>query len=1075
MTHVPRHSIRKSQFDDGLPQAVAWSPDGQSIAIGDTRGQVELRTKDGQHQWHKWGHEGYVQSLSWSPDGKRVASASLDHHLRIWEAETGRSLFNCQYQDGGSVSWSPDGQYLAYSTYTGIHLMEAVQGHHVTEIEEFAPVSITWSPDGEWLACGEYWGNRVLLWNYRRGLRQQHFTVRTGPVWSVCWSPDGQHLAAGAKDGSIRIWDVHSGLCRCEWHGYQQPVRALRWSPLNACLACGFEDGTLLLWHPQKPDALISLVHHGDVIWSLDFSPDGQYLVSAANDGAVCRWELPMHMLLSAPAPIYVTLDAYIVRQAATVGRRPTRDFQSEWIPHLPGSDDQSLGVLKVSPKVLETNTWPSMDFFPDGQTLAVGFNIKVLGCWDLASGEALWKERTSSVSSTNDLEVSPDGRWLATASVIGTVCLWDAHSGKLLREFETNLEHYYSGAQRVRWSPDNERLVTVPFLVSDKLVRIWNVHNGTCAFSCEGHQALPRAVDWSPKGHLVASGDDHGELRLWDANTGECVHHVSLHSAPLWDLRWSPDGESLLVGFGNGKVLLWDVHNQTPSFWCQGHESGVCTVAWSPDGLWMVTGSRGKDCTIRIWAAHDGRELNQFGYEEYACYQVTWSTNGNYLAASFNDGTLRFWDARRLLQSAPHENEGLPSFSRLRESEALARAWSQMFRLRIHPPLSLLRDLLALLGKPSTRPLQNEEVLERLRRETGVSGMMRLGWPYEARVGLAALLLHSIAFEEWQPPPSTTPAQLRNALAQALHGDPIAAKPATPPSSLLHKAAQTVDDRMLGLLEMLGAEAVANDPGLPLRLLPRIKQLPALGIETRRLLGVPLRLKHSTGHTLGRSSGMERAQVGGVEMGSMRTDWGALLPSQLALPPKLLAYRNLRGELLLRSYEMGEPPHLHPTVLVLDVSPPVFGPVESITRLAAFMVARALQQSSLACLLVTTVPDNDEQVKVFPLIRPIDLIEIWTQRTLALAKVKTTLHLAHALAASLRDGSGLEPILLILSHAWFGSEEEITPLSNVRGLFVQYPGYSMRPALADICERCQSISIDQGEQLPRLLEQLIG
>ncbi len=178
----------------------------------------------------------------------------------------------------------------------------------------------------------------------------------------------------------------------------------------------------------------------------------------------------------------------------------------------------------------------------------------------------------------------------------------------------------------------------------------------------------------------------------------------------------------------------------------------------------------------------------------------------------------------------------------------------------------------------------------------------------------------------------------------------------------------------------MLGPDAVAADPALPLRLLPQVPNLPALNASQRRLLGVRLRLAERGGQASGRNPAAERALVGGVESGRLRTDWSALLPSQLALDKQLLAYRYARGELLFRAYELAEPPRLRPTVLLLDTSPPTFGPVEASTRLAAFLVARTLHAASVPMVLVTP---TDQGEQVLALERSTDLLEIWTQRTL--------------------------------------------------------------------------------------------
>src|SRR5258708_3298240 len=57
------------------------------------------------------GHEGVVYSVAISPDGKFLASASNDQSIKLWNAKTGKELFNLLGKTGHvfCVAFSPDG------------------------------------------------------------------------------------------------------------------------------------------------------------------------------------------------------------------------------------------------------------------------------------------------------------------------------------------------------------------------------------------------------------------------------------------------------------------------------------------------------------------------------------------------------------------------------------------------------------------------------------------------------------------------------------------------------------------------------------------------------------------------------------------------------------------------------------------------------------------------------------------------------------------------------------------------------------------------------------------------------
>jgi CheY-like chemotaxis protein len=224
-------------------------------------------------------------------------------------------------------------------------------------------------------------------------------------------------------------------------------------------------------------------------------------------------------------------------------------------------------------------------------------------------------------------------------------------------------------------------------------------------------------------------------------------------------------------------------------------------------------------------------------------------------------------------------------------------------------------------------------------------------------------------------------------------------------------------------------------------------------------------------GRSNGNAPGAERGQVSGVETSS-RTDWSSLLPTQLALPQPVLNYRYQRGELLFRTRKLAEPPRLRPTVLLLDVSPPTFGAVEATTRIAAFAVANALREAEIPVVLITT---GEEQEQIVQLDNTHDLVEIWTQRAIAPANETRSLRVASAIQTNLIDQSGLEPIILLLTHPWFGAEQKISRIQGLRGLFVQYPSIELQPAIANLCERWEKIRAGETAALGQILGYLMG
>src|SRR5437588_4402742 len=90
--------------------AVAWSPDGTSIAVGGSRGVHVLGVTTGKLKYALL-DTGIVLSVAWSPDGKSLALGTDDKVVLICDALTGnwKLTYPGHTSIVNAVAWSPDG------------------------------------------------------------------------------------------------------------------------------------------------------------------------------------------------------------------------------------------------------------------------------------------------------------------------------------------------------------------------------------------------------------------------------------------------------------------------------------------------------------------------------------------------------------------------------------------------------------------------------------------------------------------------------------------------------------------------------------------------------------------------------------------------------------------------------------------------------------------------------------------------------------------------------------------------------------------------------------------------------
>jgi WD40 repeat protein len=166
--------------------SVGFSPDGTQIVSGVGYGAQ----REAVHIWSVMtgrlmhileGHSYPVTSVSCSPDGSHIASGSLDHTVRIWDAR---------------IHSGPQSQPETKVTRTLGWLSS----------EDECLTSCALSPDGGRLVIGS--DKKAWVWNYIANTKECE--LRENMVRSVAFSNDGSHVVSGSGSGSIRIWNCHT-------------------------------------------------------------------------------------------------------------------------------------------------------------------------------------------------------------------------------------------------------------------------------------------------------------------------------------------------------------------------------------------------------------------------------------------------------------------------------------------------------------------------------------------------------------------------------------------------------------------------------------------------------------------------------------------------------------------------------------------------------------------------------------------------------------------------------------------------------------------------------------------------
>ena len=197
----------------GWTKSLAFAHDGSFLASADMYQGTRLwDPATGQLLRHLDAEQYGVTALAVSPVSSLVAGVSQGKALRVWDVQTGATLWTSGSKpaEASVVTFSPDGKTLATAGWHG-KLWDARTGAvRQTLGESFDRLCVAYSPDGRLLVSGGKDG-LVQVWDGETGKRLRSLDSGHGWVWALAFSPDGKTLAAGCDNATIDLWDVARG------------------------------------------------------------------------------------------------------------------------------------------------------------------------------------------------------------------------------------------------------------------------------------------------------------------------------------------------------------------------------------------------------------------------------------------------------------------------------------------------------------------------------------------------------------------------------------------------------------------------------------------------------------------------------------------------------------------------------------------------------------------------------------------------------------------------------------------------------------------------------------------------
>ena len=301
---------------DAAVRAVVFSPDSETVAAAYSDGYVRIwRARDGAMLAAIPAHIKEATTLAFSTDGSLLVTGGRDGAVKLWLAKSGIFIKTVYAGEDivEAVQFSPNGELLAVTLDNfSVALVRIKDGKLIETFPSFVRLSISTDVErnSTLIVSGE-----SAIWLDEENSTPLGLNVvgQNSRSSAVVLSANGALLASTSADGLIYLWRIvditiveedydhrgHdlvsrfiSGNLLFTLTGHSQWANHLDFSSDGQHLVSASEDGTIILWSLSDGTPAAVLTGHDGPVNTVDVSPDDRWIASGSDDGTVRIWTL---------------------------------------------------------------------------------------------------------------------------------------------------------------------------------------------------------------------------------------------------------------------------------------------------------------------------------------------------------------------------------------------------------------------------------------------------------------------------------------------------------------------------------------------------------------------------------------------------------------------------------------------------------------------------------------------------------------------------------------------------------------------------------------------------------------
>ena len=658
-----------ARLGQGIVEALAFSPDGDYLAIGTRVGLwlYELETMSPVALWDT--ERGIVSKVAFSPDGKWIATGNWDKVTKVLDVRSGICVTQIILEeDISTLAFSSDSQWLATSDDSDtatINIWHPETGEMLTKFvgkteKGGSSMPIVFSSDTRLLASTgrnntDNDAESIIVWDVESGEQADCFTGHIGSIHSLCFSPCGKFLASGGRaDGTVHVWDVVSGG-QIKIHTGDETARMIPSYSLEGVLRVAEATNVYTAMHRHDGTVTVRDLEKGEKLYTsgtvgpIGFS-NGSRLAYKCVNLNLSIWTLgdsyPREVIqspISDPRLMVFSAD----------GKTLTAEYRHGEVLLWDITNKRPRPAINAEP----TEQKQHLYICPSGKNYVTTINTNTVKLWDVDNGSVPIAEFTGHEDEWVRPAFAPAANLLACADKDGNLTVWNVQTGAKHREFA---HPFRDPKQLYRGAPEEmHKLVLSPdgrFLASETdthlNAKLWDVENGLEIFEFPGDKIVELG-GFSPCGRYLIHRGGKESNTLWDTEHRESISLQYVFTCGYSWFVYSPCG-TYLAGCGGEEtedILVWNLDSQDthiriplPSG-CK----AIMALAFSQCGRYLAGSdwweSGYEKLPICLWEVETGKHIGTFWGHPTDVQGLAFSPNNEFLASASYDGTILLWD----------------------------------------------------------------------------------------------------------------------------------------------------------------------------------------------------------------------------------------------------------------------------------------------------------------------------------------------------------------------------------------------------------------------------------------------